>query len=56
MRSVMGFKMETNQSTIIEVEAIRAVVFSTLPEQGLQTMTEDGVEFVMCPSALTAQM
>jgi hypothetical protein len=33
-----------------------SVVFATLPELGMDTMTEHGVEFVLCPSALTAQM
>ncbi|WP_433062370.1 hypothetical protein [Dactylosporangium sp. CS-033363] len=32
------------------------VVFATLPETGFETMTEGGVEFVLCASALTAQM
>lgn len=37
-------------------EAVRDVVFGTLPENGLQTMTRHGVEFALCASALTAQM
>lgn len=32
------------------------VIFTTLPENGFETMTEDGVEFTLCASALTAQM
>lgn len=48
--------MENTQTIISEVDNLKDVIFSTLPEQGLQTMTEDGVEFAMCPSALTAQM
>lgn len=37
-------------------DAVRDVVFGTLPENGLQTMTRHGVEFALCASALTAQM
>lgn len=42
-------------TTLTEAE-IEAVVFGTLPQQGMETMTEGGVEFVLCASALTAQM
>jgi hypothetical protein len=33
-----------------------SVIFSTLPESGLDRMTEGQVEFVLCASALTAQV
>jgi hypothetical protein len=33
-----------------------AVVFDTLPELGMDRMTEGRVEFVLCASALTAQV
>jgi hypothetical protein len=36
--------------------AAEDVVFTTLPEMDFETMTEGGVEFVLCASALTAQM
>ncbi|MCP2243361.1 hypothetical protein [Lentzea aerocolonigenes] len=39
-----------------EVSVAESVVFSTLPDSGFETMTEGGVEFVLCASALTAQM
>jgi hypothetical protein len=32
------------------------VVFDTLPDLGMDRMTEGGVEFVLCASALTAQV
>lgn len=32
------------------------IVFDTLPELGMDRMTEGGVEFVLCASALTAQV
>lgn len=35
---------------------VEATVFATLPELGFETMTDGGVEFVLCASALTAQM
>ncbi|WP_410611086.1 hypothetical protein [Amycolatopsis sp. lyj-109] len=39
-----------------DVTVAESIVFSTLPETGFETMTEGGVEFVLCASALTAQM
>ena len=33
-----------------------AVVFATLPSLGMERMTKGGVEFVLCASALTAQV
>lgn len=36
--------------------AADAVVFDTLPDLGLDRMTPGKVEFVMCASALTAQV
>lgn len=38
------------------VDSAARVVFSTLDELGFDTMTNDGVEFVLCGSALTGQM
>lgn len=32
------------------------VVFATLPSLGMDRMTAEGVEFVLCTSALTAQV
>ena len=32
------------------------VIFGSLASNGFDTMTDSGVEFVMCASALTAQM
>jgi hypothetical protein len=33
-----------------------AIVFATLPDMGMRQMTPGGVEFVLCPSALTASV
>ncbi|GAA5023745.1 hypothetical protein [Kitasatospora paranensis] len=38
-----------------DVQAVE-IVFSTLPELGMDRMTAEGVEFVLCASALTAQV
>lgn len=38
------------------VAPVETIVFGLLSEQGMDTMTEGGVEFVLCASALTAQM
>lgn len=32
------------------------ILFQTLPDLGLETMTPGGVEFILCASALTAQV
>lgn len=48
--------MATINATAQRLEEISDLIFGTLPERGLETMTEDGIEFVICPSALTAQM
>ena len=39
-----------------EVETATDIVFGSLADQGMETMTDGGVEFVLCASALTAQM
>ena len=39
-----------------EIDPATATVFGSLADQGMQTMTDGGVEFVLCASALTAQM
>jgi hypothetical protein len=44
------------ESTVDEPAVAEDVVFATLPELDFETMTEGGVEFVLCASALTAQM
>lgn len=49
----MSRTTQTSQVSAVDVEAL---VFGTLPEQGMETMTEGGVEFILCASALTAQM
>lgn len=54
-----AFKMSLSTVEVLNpdtADAVRDVVFGTLPENGLQTMTRHGVEFVLCASALTAQM
>ncbi|WP_395641014.1 hypothetical protein [Pseudolysinimonas sp.] len=38
------------------VTPAESIVFASLTDQGMDTMTEGGVEFVLCASALTAQM
>ncbi|MGY3129150.1 intracellular sulfur oxidation DsrE/DsrF family protein [Agrococcus sp. UYP33] len=38
------------------VGAAAQIVFGSLADQGMKTMTDGGVEFVLCASALTAQM
>lgn len=43
-------------SATSEIDAATDIVFGSLADQGMQTMTEGGVEFVLCASALTAQM
>lgn len=46
--------------TIEDAEAVEnaagEVVFATLSAMEFETMTDGGVEFVLCASALTAQM
>ena len=37
-------------------DASELIVFGTPSDQGMRTMTESGIEFVLCASALTAQM
>ncbi|MEV8098936.1 hypothetical protein [Kitasatospora sp. NPDC085879] len=41
---------------MLEVEQPAEIVFATLPELGMDRMTAEGVEFVLCASALTAQV
>lgn len=40
----------------VDTAAAAEIVFASLADKGMQTMTEGGVEFVLCASALTAQM
>jgi hypothetical protein len=35
---------------------VLGIVFDTLPDLGMDRMTDGGVEFVLCASALTAQV
>ena len=44
--------------TVETKQEIRAaeIVFATLPSLGMDRMTAGGVEFVLCASALTAQV
>jgi hypothetical protein len=54
-----GIMIADSRSTAVdqsEVDAAAQIVFGSLADQGMQTMTEGGVEFVLCASALTAQM
>ncbi|WP_165970315.1 hypothetical protein [Actinomadura sp. 6K520] len=44
---------EASEAPIVPAEA---VVFETLPDLGMDRMTEGRVEFVLCASALTAQV
>ncbi len=48
--------MTEGNTTLISVDSAAEIVFSSLTDQGMQTMTEGGAEFVLCASALTAQM
>lgn len=41
---------------VVTAEEASGVVLSTLSDMDFETMTEGGVEFVLCASALTAQM
>ncbi|WP_313535468.1 hypothetical protein [Arsenicicoccus bolidensis] len=43
-------------ATVQVVEDAAEVVFATLDSMEFETMTDGGVEFVLCASALTAQM
>ena len=47
---------EFARSAPSEIDAATEIVFGSLADQGMQTMTDGGVEFVLCASALTAQM
>lgn len=48
--------MTAELATPAVVDTTSQIVFGSLADQGMQTMTEGGVEFVLCASALTAQM
>lgn len=48
--------MTVDNVNLASIEASAEIVFGSLVDQGMETMTEGGVEFVLCASALTAQM
>jgi hypothetical protein len=48
--------MVTSVEDEMPVLSTNEVVFSSLATNGFTTMTEGGAEFVLCASALTAQM
>jgi hypothetical protein len=52
----MTVKTDAPNATPAIVGTAAAMIFDTLPERGLDRMTPDKVEFVMCASALTAQV
>jgi hypothetical protein len=52
----MTVKIEAPTATVTDVETAYAVLFDTLPDLGLDRMTPNKVEFVMCASALTANV
>lgn len=52
----MSVKIEAPMTTVTDVETAYAVLFDTLPDLGLDRMTPNKVEFVMCASALTANI
>jgi hypothetical protein len=59
VRSLQGVMMSIDlASTVGTKQEVRAaeIVFATLPSLGMDRMTAGGVEFVMCASALTAQV
>ncbi len=45
-----------NVARVEVAEDAAGVVLATLSEMDFETMTDGGVEFVLCASALTAQM
>ena len=48
--------MNSDNVTLAPIDASTQIVFRSLADQGMRTMTDGGVEFVLCASALTAQM
>lgn len=52
----MTAKIVAPTATVTDVETACAVLFDTLPDLGLDRMTPNKVEFVMCASALTANV
>jgi len=49
-------KTEVPAAMVTDAEKACAVLFDTLPDLGLDRMTPSKVEFVMCASALTANI
>jgi hypothetical protein len=52
----MNTESRTLATDAVDLDRAAEIVFGSLADQGMQTMTEGGVEFVLCASALTAQM
>jgi hypothetical protein len=52
----MTVKIETPTATLTDAGTACAVLFDTLPDLGLDRMTPNKVEFVMCASTLTANV
>ena len=52
----MTVKIEAPTATVTDAETAHAVLFETLPDLGLDRMTPNKDEFVMCASALTANV
>lgn len=52
----MTFTLVENSLTAADPRTAADIVFATLPDLGFDRMTEGKVEFVLCASALTAQV
>lgn len=52
----MTVKTDAPTATVTDEKTAYAVLFDTLPDLGLDRMTPNKVEFVMCASALTANV
>ena len=52
----MSFTLVENSLTAADPHTAADIVFATLPDLGFDRMTECKVEFVLCASALTAQV
>jgi len=56
LETSMTAKILAPAATVTDVQTAHAVLFDTLPDLGLDRMTPNKVEFVMCASALTANV
>lgn len=52
----MNETTSATEAVVVSDQDAADVVFATLSVMEFETMTESGVEFVLCASALTAQM